>query len=139
IVGLDRFEKRLDLGPRVMMVRNAQDDPALLKQLCDQHDPFDIMVDDSSHVPAEVVASFEALFPRLAEDGLYMVENLQTTFWPQFDDSPSKNDTTMQLVSSLARAIHHAEIRLVDPAWQPPPIAARVRSLRVLHNLLVVE
>ena len=42
-----------------------------------------VFIDDGSHVPAHVATSFYALFPRLADGGLYVIEDVQTAFWPQ--------------------------------------------------------
>jgi 8-demethyl-8-alpha-L-rhamnosyltetracenomycin-C 2'-O-methyltransferase len=34
-----------------------------------------------------VVTSFHILFPYLVDGGLYLIEDMQTTFWPQWGGS----------------------------------------------------
>lgn len=138
IVGIDIAEKRLDLGPRIAILRGAQDDPAFLARVVAEHGPFDIVVDDGSHRPRHVVASFAALFPTLADRGLYVIEDVQTAFWPKFGGTPQGGDT-FKLAFAILAALNHAEIRIARPDWQPPPMATRIRSFRAYHNLFVVE
>jgi hypothetical protein len=43
--------------------------------------PFDIIIDDGGHVPDQQLVTFLTLFPQLKEGGVYLVEDLHTTFW----------------------------------------------------------
>jgi len=46
-----------------------------LESVVAKHGPFDIIIDDGSHVVEEVIAAFEVLFPTLKDGGVYIVEN----------------------------------------------------------------
>jgi hypothetical protein len=139
IVGIDIAEKKLDLDPRISIHQGSQDDPAFLKRVCEAHGPFDIIIDDGSHVPTHVVASFYALFPQMADNGIYVIEDVQTCFWPSFGGSILDGGKTMKLAMSMLEYLNFAEIQAVRPELQMPPIARHVRSLRAYHNLLVIE
>ena len=139
IVGIDVAEKKLDLGPRVTIVRGSQTDAEFLARVTAEHGPFDIIIDDGSHVPSHVVASFKALFPALAGDGLYVIEDVQTAFWPKYGGSPRTGGDTFALAQSILQALNHAEVRLAAPDWQPPPVASTVRAFRAYHNLFIIE
>jgi hypothetical protein len=139
IVGLDVVAKRLKLDPRITVLQGAQDDAALLASVCAVHGPFDIVIDDGSHVPKHVCASFDALFPHLKDGGLYVIEDVQTTFWPMFGGSPVDGGATMALGATLLRWLNHAEISVALPGSEPPPIARIIKSVRAFHNLIVVE
>lgn len=43
--------------------------------------PWDIIIDDGSHVPSHVVFSFVHLFPCLVPGGLYIIEDVETNYW----------------------------------------------------------
>jgi hypothetical protein len=46
---------------------------------------FDVIVDDGSHRAQHVIPSFVYLFPHaLKPGGVYVIEDLQAAFWPQF-------------------------------------------------------
>jgi hypothetical protein len=138
IVGIDIAPKSLQLDPRITTLVGAQDDADFLARLCDEQGPFDIVIDDGSHVPRHVVASFSVLFPRLADAGIYVIEDVQTTFWPQWGGSP-QGGATLRLALSLLQDLNHAERKVADPALQASPLAKQVRSLRAYHNIIVVE
>jgi hypothetical protein len=120
------------------VLRGSQDDSAFLAQVIAEHGPFDIVIDDGSHVPAHVRASFDVLFPALHDDGFYVIEDVQTAFWPRFGGSPDGAET-MGLARTALDAINHAEIAVVDPEWVAPPIAPIIRSVRAYHNLLIFQ
>jgi hypothetical protein len=139
IIGIDIEEKELDLGPRVTLLKGAQADAAFLARLGTEHGPFDILIDDGSHRPSDVVASFHELFPQMADGGLYVIEDVQTSFWAKFGGSPADGGATMKLASLILGWLNQAEIRVEQPNVQLPAFATQIRSLRAYHNLLVVE
>jgi predicted O-methyltransferase YrrM len=50
----------------------------LNKHFCDSE--FDIIIDDGSHIPKHQIASFEFLFKKLKPSGLYVIEDLHTSY-----------------------------------------------------------
>jgi hypothetical protein len=47
---------------------------------------FDIIIDDGGHTMNQQITSFVTLFPYLKSGGLYIVEDLHTSYWPSFYD-----------------------------------------------------
>ena len=139
IVGIDIAEKQLPRHARITVLRGGQEDGEFLTRVAAEHGPFDIVIDDGSHVPAHVRASFDVLFPLLSDAGFYVVEDVQTAFWPRFGGSPAGGAETMALARMALDALNHAEIVVADPEWVPPSIAPMIRSVRAYHNLLVFQ
>jgi hypothetical protein len=139
VTGIDVAEKCLALGPRVKLFRGSQDDPTFLKGVCTERGPFDVIIDDGSHVPKQLTASFHLLFPSLTDGGIYIIEDMQTAFWPQFGGSMLHGGDTLKLVRTIIQCLNHAEIAVVDRSPSLPPFARQIKSLRALHNLLIIE
>jgi hypothetical protein len=139
IVGIDIAEKKLELGPRITLRRGSQDDPAFLQRISGEFGPFDIVIDDGSHVPAHVTKSFSTLFPLIADGGLYVIEDVQTSFWPQWGGSLADGGATMLLAGSMLHHLNYAEIKIAKPDIQVMELSKWVRSLRAYHNIIVVE
>ncbi|MGD0025113.1 MAG: hypothetical protein ABSC37_10905 [Xanthobacteraceae bacterium] len=139
ITGIDIAEKRLALNPRVKLFRGSQEDPVFLKRVCDERGPFDIMIDDGDHVPKHVVSSFHALFPSLVDGGLYLIEDVQTAFWPHFGGSILHGGDTLKLARTVIECLNHAEIAVVDRSHSFPLFAKEIKAFRAFHNLLVIE
>lgn len=139
IIGVDISRKNLDLGPRVTVLQGSQTDTAFLIALAKEHGPFDIIVDDGSHVPRDMIATFDVLSSRLIDGGLYVLEDTQTAFWPEFGGQPELGGELYQWALSILRGLNHAEIAVSKPDAQPARTARRIRSFRAWHNLFVVE
>ncbi|MBK9180775.1 MAG: class I SAM-dependent methyltransferase [Acidimicrobiales bacterium] len=138
IVGLDLFEKRLALPARVRVERGSQVDAGLLARIVADHGPFDIVIDDGSHVPRHVVATFRLLFPTLATPGFYVVEDTQTSYWPEFGGSRLRwwPHTSVNYFRRLVHGLNHME--LDRPGYRPTPLDRSVTELRFLHDLVLV-
>jgi len=46
-----------------------------------QHIPLWFINDDGSHVPAHQILTFNVLFPTLEEGGVYIIEDIETSYW----------------------------------------------------------
>lgn len=64
-----------DPGRGVHVEIGDQADAAFLRDVASRHGPFDVILDDGSHRAADIVASFTALFPLMADGGVYVVED----------------------------------------------------------------
>nr|ABL09966.1 O-methyltransferase [Streptomyces echinatus] len=142
--GLDVYEKRGIAEPRLFPLRGDQSDPAYLAGLAAERGPFDIVVDDGSHLNEHVLTSFEALFPHLRPGGLYVVEDTQTAYWTGWggnDRDLNDPTTSMGFVKALVDGLNHQER---TPA-QDGPVSPAARwergigAVHVHHNLVVVE
>jgi hypothetical protein len=89
-------------------------------------------------VPSHVTASFKILFPRLQNGGFYIIEDVQTTFWPQFGGS-ALGGATLQLAMAMLENLHHAEIHVAHPTRQIDELATSIRAFHAFHNLFVIE
>ena len=69
-------------APKALLARFEQADAGFLQKVAGEFGPFDLIIDDGSHVNAHVITTFEVLFPLLKTGGLYVVEDTQTSYWP---------------------------------------------------------
>jgi hypothetical protein len=82
----------------------GQQDPALLDRVVHEFGPFDVIIDDGSHRPSHMNASFRGLFDRgLADGGVYIAEDLQTNYWLGFRDAPA---SFIDLATGLVDEMH---------------------------------
>ncbi|MFG0831070.1 class I SAM-dependent methyltransferase [Pseudomonas sp. CJQ_7] len=69
-----------------------QSDPDFLSRLVEEFGPFDIVLDDGSHQMEHIRKSFEYLYPKVSKNGIYIIEDLHTAYWPEYGggkDNPS--------------------------------------------------
>jgi hypothetical protein len=140
IFGLDLFPKTDLDGIRLRTLRGDQNDPAWLAKIAEEFGPFDVIVDDGSHINEHVLTSFEALFPHVRAGGFYVIEDLWTSYLPGYggDDEDLDNPATMLvLIKSLVDALHHEE-RAPRPG-QPTAAEQYLAGLHVYHNIAFLE
>jgi hypothetical protein len=121
IIGLDFFEKELELDPSVVLVKGSQDDPVVLDGLLAEYGPFDVVIDDGSHVNPQRNATFRHLFPHLRDGGFYVLEDLNTSYLRSYAGRATELDspkTTMGMLKTLLDALNHAYI----PGREPTPL-----------------
>lgn len=87
ITGIDIQKKTMDLGPRVKILQGSQIDAEFLSALVKDRGPFDVILDDGSHRNEHVIESFGILFPDLTPGGIYIAEDVQTSFFPRYGGS----------------------------------------------------
>ena len=120
IFGLDVHDKSsLRMPPRVHIFQGDQNDPEFLESFAAQWGPFDIIIDDGSHVSEHVITSFRALFPYVTDGGYYVVEDLFFSYDEELGGSPvhlDGLDTSMGLLKSLTDQMHAKYIPDREPA-----------------------
>jgi cephalosporin hydroxylase len=62
----------------------SQSDPEFLRSVLEQLPPLDIILDDGGHTMEQQIISFEMLYHRVKEGGLYLVEDTHTSYWKEF-------------------------------------------------------
>jgi hypothetical protein len=76
----------VDVDPRCSVVDNppsisSQTDVAFLRSIVAEMGGIDVVLDDGSHYVPHQRATFDALFPLLSAEGVYIVEDMQTNYW----------------------------------------------------------
>ncbi len=79
----------IDIDPRCASVARddlhvrigSQSDPAFLAEVVEAMGGIDVVLDDGSHECGHQRASFDVLFPLLSTGGVYLVEDVYTSYW----------------------------------------------------------
>lgn len=141
VYGLDLWDNSSLNGPRIRTVRVDQAEYVEVAAVSAELGPFDIVIDDGSHVSELTLASFRAFFPHLRPGGVYVVEDVQTSYWPIFGGNGSDlNDplTTMGFAKTLLDGLNHTEL-LDSHAHAGQPTDTEIDGIHFYRNLLVLE
>ena len=141
VFGLDLADKRVHDERRIRTLRGSQTDEALLQDLSRRFGPFDIVIDDGSHRNADVIRTFEILFPLLAPDGKYVIEDLQTAYWPKFGGAaPGEHGapTSMSFLKNLLDGLNHREFT-GESAGRDGRFDATIVGMHFYHNLVFIQ
>lgn len=72
---------------------------------------FDIIIDDGSHMQNDVINTFEFLFDKLKPGGVYIVEDMHTSYWKSFQGSYKGKNTSIEYFKTLIDYINFYHIR----------------------------
>jgi hypothetical protein len=102
VVGIDIDPRcKAHEGDGVSVRIGDQSDPAFLDAVIAEFGVPDVVLDDGSHQMAHIQATFEHLYPKLPKNGVYMVEDLQCSYWPKFGGSLEDSKTFINIAKSL--------------------------------------
>lgn len=105
IVGVDIDEAcrtYADEGNRVFVEIGSQADNSFMQSVVERYGPFDVVIDDGSHVASHQIASFNSLFPSgLKNGGLYLVEDLECMYWGHTDVFRDCRITSVEFFKAL--------------------------------------
>lgn len=139
IYSVDIYDKSHLQEHRIKIFQGSQNDPVFLRNVVEQMGGLDIVIDDGSHINEHVITSFHTLFPLLAEGGIYAIEDIQTSYWPELGgDSYELNNpnTTMGFLKTLTDGLNYEEIARKD--YRPTYLDQNIISLHFYHNLVFI-
>ncbi len=84
ITGLDIVDLTALATPRIRIYHGDQSNAELLQRVVAESGGIDIVIDDGGHVNRDVIASFHTLFPLLSQGGLYVIEDIHTSYWSAY-------------------------------------------------------
>ena len=139
ITGLDLHDKSALAEDRIAIVQGDQSDPELLLKLAARYGPFDVIIDDGSHISSHVIASFRELFRHLNDSGIYAIEDLQTSYWERYGGSSEleRPGTAMSFLLGLVDGLNHAEFDLIG--YEPTEFDEGITAITFYHNLAFVS
>ncbi len=139
VVGVDIQDKSFVDQPRITSFRGSQTDRRLMRRIVNRFGAPTIVIDDGSHQSPHVIESFEILFPMLADGGLYVIEDTQTSYWPRWKGSVDLDDpnTSMALVKRLVDGLNYEEFLPVD--YVPSYSDRNIVAVHCYHNLVIIE
>jgi hypothetical protein len=124
IVGVDINEKSVQ-GTRIHFERGDQSDRGFLGELTRAYGPFDVVIDDGSHIGSHIRASFDALWDSVKPGGMYVVEDLHVAYHPGYGGGPPGTPgTAAELIKAqIDNTIRRHEETVGVVTFEPPVTA----------------
>lgn len=98
VVGMDIKLRSWLSDDGVIYVEGDQSDPAQLTKIANEHGPFDLLIDDGSHVSDHQATSLRTLLGHVRPGGLYVVED---THKPLKDKGDYGDDIWPDFITTL--------------------------------------
>ena len=143
IFGVDIYDKACHDETRIKTFRGSQSDAEFLRRVADEIGTIDIIIDDGSHFNDHVITTFKILFPLISPQGIYVVEDTQTSYWTEVDgvDFGGSSDltaphTSMSFFKSLIDGLNYEEFT-VD-GYVPTHFDKHIVAMHFYRNLVFI-
>lgn len=124
--------------PGTVVEIGDQADPEFLGRIGQAHGPFDLIVDDGGHKMHQQITSFRHLWPRLRDRGLYIVEDVHTSYWPGFGGGLREPASFIEFAKDLIDRMHSWYTE-DDAGFPLHPLAREIGGIRFHDSLVVIE
>lgn len=114
----------------------SQADPDFLASVIGEMGGVDIVLDDGSHIARHQKASFDTLFPLLAENGLYVIEDMHTAYWGHFEGGLRRPGTAIEMLKGKVDDMHR---HYFQPGCDDGAKMLPIESIQFFDSLAVVH
>ncbi len=138
ICGVDIDKKNFKID-NVDIQHGDQSNNVFLLSLINIYKNFDIIIDDGSHQAKHIISSFNFLFPYLNDNGIYIIEDLQTSYFPRYGGSRinlNKKQSSMNFVKSLADSINYEKNN--RPFFKKNKFDGLIKSIHFHQNIAFI-
>jgi hypothetical protein len=137
IVGIDiRPECQVCAEDQIAIRIGDQADQDFLSDVIGEFGTPDIVLDDGSHVMSHVTTSFRFLYPRISPVGIYMVEDLHTAYWDEYEGGLRRPGSFIELCKDLLDELNADWSR---GALAPSDFTRTTQSMHFYDGMAVFE
>jgi hypothetical protein len=115
-----------------------QEDRRFLKSLVEKIPRIDILLDDGGHTMTQQINTYEELFPHIDKNGVYLCEDLHTSYWPKWGGGYKKRGTFIEYSKNFVDYIN-AWYSVRASRLSVTEFTKSVHSLHYYNSILVIE
>lgn len=115
-----------------------QEDRRFLKAISEKIPRIDILIDDGGHTMKQQINTFEELFSYIEENGVYLCEDLHTSYWPKWGGGYKKRGTFIEYSKNFIDYIN-AWHSIQTSRLSVTEFTRSVHSLHYYDSVLVIE
>jgi hypothetical protein len=142
LVGIDSNPACAQVAEEEIRIRiGRQEDTAFLSDVLAEFGPPDIVIDDGSHLQPKLTATFEFLYPHVAKNGVYIVEDLHAAYWPNHGGGLRAPTSFIEHAKRYIDEMHAEYFWRGDGGTQEGRTALgdRTRSIHFYDSIVVME
>jgi hypothetical protein len=144
-LGPDAVVHGVDIDPRCKAWEDAgftvhigdQADRSFLRQLLRDIGPIDIVIEDGGHRPDQQIATFEVIYPKVRPGGVFLIEDLHTSYWPAYEGGLGRPGTFMEYAKGLTDQLNAFHSR--EAGFAPDRFTRTTTSMHYYDSVIVFE
>ena len=137
-VDIDPRCRQFEEPPSISIVTGDQADRGFLASLRERLPRIDILIDDGGHTMEQQIASFEELYPHVQPEGVYLCEDLHTSFFPKHGGGYRREGTFIEYSKALVDSLYGWYTKGC-PELVPGALTKSTFALHFYDSILVME
>ncbi|HTA27910.1 MAG TPA: class I SAM-dependent methyltransferase [Bacteroidia bacterium] len=138
IYGLDinpeckKFEE-----PGIKIFTGSQSDRSFLKTMLTEIPPIDVLIDDGGHTMQQQIITFEEAFHHVKKDGIYICEDLHTSYWLKYGGGHKRKGTFVEYSKNFIDKLnaYYSE----QSSFKADAFTKSVRGVHFYNGMVVIE
>ena len=138
IIGVDINPRCASLAePGIEIVIGDQEDRQTHAQLREKYGEFDIVIDDGGHTMQQQIITFEEMYPTVKEGGVYLAEDIHTSYQSQWGGGLHKPGTFIEFSKGFIDQLH--AWYATSPEHQPGMLTNCTYGVHFYDSIVAVE
>ncbi len=138
IYGMDINPKCKEFEEKnISILIGSQSNRNFLRKLKSTLPPIDILIDDGGHTMKQQKIAYEELFPHIKEDGIYICEDLSTSYEPKYGGGKKRCGTFVQYSKNFIDSLNAYHSK--QSFFKIDSLTKSAHSLHYYDNMIVIE
>lgn len=96
---------------------------------------IDILIDDGSHINSHIIKTFEYLYTNIKMGGVYLIEDLHTSYWPEYGGGLLRHGSAIEYLKTLIDKLNAKHVKVpIDRSF-----SNITSSLHFYDSITVIE
>lgn len=100
---------------------------------------IDILIDDGGHGMDQQIITYESMFHHISDNGIYLCEDLHTSYWPEYKGGLKKPNTFIEYSKNFIDLINAYHIREVYPRYNDLTFRKATNSIHYYDSVIVIQ
>lgn len=121
----------------IRIFTGSQSDRNFLRNLKKQIPRIDILIDDGGHTMTQQIVTFEELYDHVKDDGVYLCEDIHTSYWLKFGGGYRRRGTFIEYTKHFIDRLnaYHSE----QSSLQVSDFTRTTNSIHYYDSIIVLE
>jgi hypothetical protein len=136
----------IDINPECLKLQEegttvfigSQSDRNFLREVISKLPDLDIVLDDGGHIMDQQIISFEELYPKVKEGGVYIVEDTHTSYWHEFHGGLKHPGSFIEYSKNLVDSLYESHV-LDKSKLTLNEITRNINSIAFYDSIVVFE
>ena len=139
IIGVDIDPKCKEFEEKqVEIYIGDQEDRDFLKKLVKKIGPIDIVIEDGGHTMSQQIVTFEEVYPQVINGGVFLIEDLHTSYWSEYGGGYRKNNTFVEYAKGLIDQLNSWHSR-DNESFKVDEFTKNTNSIHAYDSIIVFE